>query len=142
MTPFSLDQKYSKVETPVVQEESPDVAKRRLTFEQLKERENLRVITKFDKLETGEKSRNSETVLMEGSSKRSGGAVIEEIENEIKQEIEVEAQKIPDNILVEESDDSKYMPMLLETSKSDEERKEEEEQEEPPHRTEVADFGD
>ena len=126
MTPFSLDQKYSKVETPVVQEESPDVAKRRLTFEQLKERENLRVITKFDKLETGEKSRNSETVLMEGSSKRSGGAVIEEIENEIKQEIEVEAQKIPDNILVEESDDSKYMPMLLETSKSDEERKEEE----------------
>lgn len=125
-----------------MQEESPDVAKRRLTFEQLKERENLRVITKFDKLETGEKSRNSETVLMEGSSKRSGGAVIEEIENEIKQEIEVEAQKIPDNILVEESDDSKYMPMLLETSKSDEERKEEEEQEEPPHRTEVADFGD
>lgn len=39
--------------------------------------------------------------------------MIEEIENEIKHEIEIEAQKIPDNILVEESDDSKFMPMLL-----------------------------
>ena len=29
--------------------------------------------------------------MLEGSSRRSGGAVIEEIENEIKQEIEVEA---------------------------------------------------